>query len=288
MKTYVSIGLGCLSGLVITFAVCAIFGESLAVAGILMVCGLVLFGWGIIYGVRRTLPLILALGLACEGLMAQEAPEPIQAAGAPIAVGIGLGLLIGGGYVCVRVVRACAKRKHYPTNAPPDAASAPAGNYAGLMTYAQDYCDFAPTADEADNGVAIEAEVTLGEDSLPALRQSCRHVLVDALADFDAFDAQLGLWGLTYDGRPGEQYSRNGKPIDPSKCPFAFSAPWWGAPGVAIYPDQPLFHVELATSSDMRSWTPVADLWLPAATPVQILDNPSGDQSFYRLRLVGE
>src|SRR5213592_4399612 len=71
---------------------------------------------------KKLLPLLLVGALAVSpAAMAQQAePEPFQpAAPGPVVLGVGLGLLIGTGYVAVRFIRACAKIRGTPTNAPP-------------------------------------------------------------------------------------------------------------------------------------------------------------------------
>ena len=263
MKKSTKIIIGILIGVSASLIVSYLLGNSPTVALVLALVGAVIvcLSW------KKALMLLLAVSFVANA----GEPEPIQPAGGPIALGIGLGLLIGSGYVAVRVVRACAKRKYYPTNAPPENAQQ---NFAGLMCY-NDYC-ISPASETEQHGVMMNVIL----DDQGSRITSIAHV--SELVPFETWNEQLTPWGLQWTGSPNdEQYAKDGRPASKADVPFRFLPSWIG--GVVIHPEQPTHYLVLQESHDLRNWQNVFTAYVPTGLPIEISDEPQGEQTFYRL-----
>jgi len=255
--------------------------------------------WGIIFlnDARRIKVISVLLSLAIATIpVSAPAEEDIQpAAGGPIALGVGLGVLVGTGYVAIRIIRVCAKRKRYtpPTNDTERAdmflPAADADKYAGLAQFENpDYC-IEPAAESpelSDNAFVINAMVTLDENWKPSAQTlNVSHYKGSQLVDFDAFNAGLQEWGVTWNGRANDrQYAKNGQPAIESEVPFILTDI-----GPVFYPDREVFHVVVETATRLgedANWGILFQTWIPAGVRMIINDTPQGEQSFYRLSVV--
>ena len=255
--------IGILIGLSASLIASYLVGNSPPVALVLALTGAVVvcLSW------KKALMLLLAVSFVANA----DEPEPIQPAAGPIALGVGLGLLIGSGYVAVRVIRACAKKKYYPTNAPPDSAEQ---SFSGLVCY-NDYCISAAAVTE-QHGVVMNVIL----DDQGSRITSIRHV--SELVSFEIWNEQLAPWGVQWTGNPNEeQYAKAGQPASKDQVPFYFLPSW--AAGVIIHPEQSTHYLVLQESHNLRNWQNVFTAYVPAGLPIEISDEPQSEQTFYRL-----
>ncbi len=252
----------------------------------------ILFAFLFLVDVKKLTSLLLIAALATIPIDAAPAEDIKPAAGPTVALGIGLGVLVGTGYVAIRIVRICAKRKKYtpPTNDTDRAdmflPAADADKYAGLANFDNpDYCIEPAAESPEDNAFEIKAMVVIDHDWKASIEiMSSRHYSSSQLVDFDQFNTGLAEWGIAWNGiRNERQYAKNGQAVSESEVPFILTDV-----GPVFYPDREVFHVLVETATALgehANWIPLLHTWVPAGLPIIINDTPQGDQSFYRLTL---
>lgn len=232
---------------------------------------------------------------------AAEPEQPIRPAGA-IVLGVGIGLIVGCGYIAYRVVDQCAKNKK---NLPPPPAprntndgsfafAAYAGEpdcdyYSGSYLWQTDYCSievddlfgWEPLPPPVFHGVTLT--ITIGSDGLAKVDSVKHHNDSELISFEESKAAMLRDYGITWNGHGGElQTTKNGTRTDRNMVPFTINQSPVD-PLVTVYPDRPQhrFYVELST--DGIVYNRLAHISMPSGQTLLFQDVRDTPQAFYRV-----
>lgn len=245
---------------------------------------------------KKLVASLLILSIVVSQAAAQENDQGFApAAVGPVTIGVGLGLLCGGAYLAVRVVKACEKnaKKFKALTNSPSASFSPGDEgddyHAGMVCWRPDTCydpeaDLAPAAAGAMNGFTINVVI---DDSLgfPEPRiLSIQHTPDSELVTAKESDAQLSQWGLSsWTGRPGVQYALNGQPVDQSRVPFTMNA---ATGDVVLFPQLRQYTLGIEVTTDLpptQQWRTLFTISMPANKPIEIQDLEPSNHTFYRV-----
>lgn len=261
----------------------------------------VIFTAAILRDMKKLTGLILVATLLPLPSKAEEEPKFEPAAG-PVVLGVGLGLLIGGGYICYRLVDVCAKNKKklQPPTPPPSTnntnqaralgAVGNDGTSAGYICFHNDYCsntqDFAPASEPPpQNGITMNVTIDDTFGFPEATITDLRHTPDSQLVTFDEFNRGLAAWGVQWTGYTGQQYAVNGRPATAADVPFRFDPSNLDSP-VVLYPNRPQYRFQVEASEDFVNWRPILKASQPAGITVQVQDDTSMANRFYRVALL--
>lgn len=247
---------------------------------------------------------IVYQGFPEYSIFPQEDPVIRPAAGA-VVVGVGLGLIVGCGYVCYRVIDTCSKKKKFVpppprnTNAQDFTFTLNAGDgggggeecdgYGGSYMWQTDYCsvlggdDFAaamPLPDAVFYGVQVTVTISYGGE--PKI-VNLHHYSDSELLTFEKDQEVMSKdHGITWNGLGGNsQYTKNGQPTDRSIVPFTIGSSW--DPLVTLYPSQPQHRFFVEASSDLETWERKAHVSMPVGQNFLFQETTESPARFYRV-----
>lgn len=224
---------------------------------------------------------------------------PTQLRSAPIVLGVGAGILIGGGVICVLVVKQCAKNKQHNndaiknlTNRTDFAQIRAAGQYADPNVYAGmqviyvDYCsnsDFQAASEpepEPQIGVTIPVQLT---SSGEAVMGAVKIAAASDMVDWNTFKSTLeSRFGITYSGFRGDtSYGVNGRPANETQVPFRVIN---GT--MTIYPhlEQRILVLEERTN-DYNPWSEISRVSAPVGHKILFSASTQSQSALYRVRV---
>jgi hypothetical protein len=242
-----------------------------------------------------TLLLAALLLVPSERSRADNTPVAAQqpAAGAICAVVV----IVVGGVIVYKLAKFCQRKFSKPPD-PPNTNDPPAGlvftldgpqpSYGGADTPATcPSCpvSFSPLVSDGSATTETAFQLTAYVDDssgAPIAVMAASFVEPDSQQeDWTAFTADLAGWGLTLSPYQlgTSSYSVNGQPCEASQSPISFDA----AGNVTVDLGGPLYNVLLERSSDLISWQPILQTFVPAQTPLVITDTSQERQNFYRV-----
>lgn len=230
-----------------------------------------------------------------------EEQQPIRPAGAIIAIGVGLGLLIGFGVITVLVVDQCAKNKKQnkkavddmkerkkqsedSSMAPIHPASSSSSVYAGTQVTQIDYCSLnniqAASFDDGEPEVGVIIPVTI--TSSGSVTMGVVQVSGDSdMVDWDTYTELLQeSFGVTYSGNLGDKsYAVNGQPANETEVPFRVINNI-----MTIYPhlEQKVIALEVKRN-DYSDWAELARVSAPVGHTVNFSATTKSKSAIYRV-----
>lgn len=228
----------------------------------------------------------LTIVMATSSINAEE--QVIRPAGGVVIIGVGLGLIVGGGYICYRAAKACHKVVVNPPpprntndgslfllNAEPDSYSA--GSYFWETDYCSMRSDLNPNLDtSAYHGVNLTVEFGYGHEP----EVSIQH--------FNGSEMEYGNGLRGYGLDPSKitggstQYVIDGRPVSSAAVPFTISANPFD-PLVTVYPDRPQRRFTVDVSTDGTTYHRLAHVSIPAGEKFILQDVSDTAMALYRV-----
>lgn len=247
------------------------------------------------------IPSLLALPMNAK---AAEQEQPIKPAAGAVVIGVGIGLLVGCGYICYRAIDQCEKnKKKIPPPPPPRnpntetngislwLGAAPGeddcDSYSGYYNYLTDYCSImseslaASDSSQKFHGVTIA--ITMGYDGVAKVDGITHHSDGELISHDEEMAAIQRDYGINWNAHGGDyQTTKNGQSIDRDAVPFIINQSPFD-PKVTIYPDRPQHEFVIDMSTDGTTYSRMAHVSMPAGQKFLFQDVRDSAQAFYRV-----